>query len=86
MGITAGGELALPSPARTAGGKREIETGRNAAMAYGLEQRTIAETQAGSGAAAYRAWRNLSPERRLAAVERTLHPAADLGDGYPPAL
>ncbi|MEO5772837.1 MAG: hypothetical protein ABIQ32_01785 [Sphingomicrobium sp.] len=55
-------------------------------MAYGLEQRTIAETQAGSGAAAYRAWRNLSPERRLAAVERTLHPAADLGDGYPPAL
>ena len=36
--------------------------------------------------ATMRSWRALSPERRLAAIERRLNPANSLGDGYPPAL
>lgn len=63
-------------------------------MAYGLEQGplvengpmiTTAKPQPARVGGVYRAWRKLSPDRRLAAVERTLT-AHDLGDGYPLAL
>ena len=64
-------------------------------MAYGLEQQYFVETGPATTAAhshsiatsaSYRAWRRLSPERRLAAVERRLSAVNDLTDGFPLAL
>ena len=46
----------------------------------------VAEAQPARAATVYRAWRKLSPERRLAAVERKLKPTNDFSDGYPLAL
>ena len=62
-------------------------------MTIGLDQRLFVENGpaiAANGLAertsAYRAWRRLSPDRKLAAVERRLAAANDLSDGFPLAL
>ena len=65
-------------------------------MAYGLDHRlfvengpavTAAEAHGARSSAIYRAWRELSPQRRLDIVERALKPANDdTVDGYPIAL
>ena len=65
-------------------------------MSYGLNPRLFVENGpaihaagalARSSSMAFRAWRGLDGERRLAAVEQALRPANDDGpDGYPLAL
>ena len=62
-------------------------------MATGLDQRLYVENGPAIAANAlaertsiYRAWRRLTPDRKLAAVERTLAAANDLSDGFPLAL
>lgn len=65
-------------------------------MAYGLNPRLFVENGPANRSAehrarslpAYRGWRALTAERRLALVDRTLGRAANdnLGDGYPAAL
>ena len=64
-------------------------------MTYGLEQQyfvengpaiTAARSHSTATSASYRAWRRLSADRKLAAVERKLNAANDLIDGYPLAL
>ena len=64
-------------------------------MAYGLNRRlflengpavTAAELRSPRSSTVYRAWRGLSPELRLAAVNRALKPANDFIDEYPLAL
>ena len=54
-------------------------------MPYGLDRIAIARAEPEAATAVYRAWRKLSPDKRLAAVERRLN-ATNLGDGYPLAL
>ena len=65
------------------------------AMTPGLDQRmfvengptiTAARSQLTASSASYRVWRGLSPDRRLAAVERRLNAVNDLIDGFPLAL
>ena len=65
-------------------------------MAYGLNRQSFAQSGASAHAAdalaqsstmAFRAWRTLSAERRLALVDNALwKPAEELADGYPVAL
>ena len=66
-------------------------------MTYGLSPRLFVENgpaiQAasalnGSSSSAFRAWRSLDPESRLALVEKALKPAANENslDGFPLAL
>jgi hypothetical protein len=62
-------------------------------MTYGLDQQlfvengpTITAARAKAARTAYRAWRKLGPDGRLALVQRKLKPANDLIDGYPLAL
>jgi len=64
-------------------------------MPYGLNPRLFVENgpaihagaRARRSSVAFRAWRNLDAERRLAIVEEALRPANDEGpDGYPIAL
>lgn len=54
-------------------------------MPYGLERISAADVQPERATSVYRAWRKLSPDKRLAAVERRLN-ATNLGDGFPLAL
>lgn len=54
-------------------------------MPYGLERSGTAHAQPERATSVYRAWRRLSPDKRLAAVERRLN-ATKLGDGFPLAL
>ncbi len=64
-------------------------------MAYGLNPRlfvengpavTAAQLRSPRSSTAYRAWRGLPPEHRIALVESALEPANDVGDSYPLAL
>lgn len=64
-------------------------------MAYGLERQllvesgpaiAVAESRPERASTVYRAWRKLSAERRLAAVELRLNAPIDFADGYPLAL
>jgi len=62
-------------------------------MTIGLDQRMFVENGPAIVAnalaertSAYRTWRRLSPDRKLAAVERRLAATADLTDGFPLAL
>lgn len=63
-------------------------------MIHGLDGRRFAHDNRSAAAApplaegasaAYRAWRKLTPDSRLAAVERKLR-TINLSDGYPAAL
>lgn len=65
-------------------------------MAYGLNTQSFgangasvhaADALARSSTMAFRTWRTLSEERRLALVDKALRkPAEELADGYPAAL
>jgi hypothetical protein len=62
-------------------------------MAYGLSTRAFIEdgpeaqvAQAGSLRSTARSWRALDEARRLAVIERALHPANDCIDSFPVAL
>jgi hypothetical protein len=62
-------------------------------MAYGLSTRAFIEegpveqvTKADAVPSTARSWRALDASRRLALVERALHPANDCIDGFPIAL
>jgi hypothetical protein len=54
-------------------------------MPYGHEHISAPDAQAERATSIYRAWRKLSPDKRLAAVERGLS-AINVRDGYPLAL
>ncbi|HEX8415371.1 MAG TPA: hypothetical protein VF637_16035 [Sphingomicrobium sp.] len=61
-------------------------------MTYAPDQRQfIVHRQASASdrsrsSAAYRAWRTLAPDRRMALIERRLNASGDLADGFPLAL
>ena len=80
----------LPSPAPLADG---LQQEGKVAMSYGLSTRAFIEdgpaeqvAKAEAMRSTARSWRALDAARRLALVERALHPANDCIDSFPLAL